>query len=110
MKVVQFDLHGYYPEHIYGGIVELIVEQAWEMGADTLILIHGHGRNRGVTPGFVNANTGYLGLQVRAALQEKDLRKWVKISTLYRGHNGSTSIRLKPNPSPTRTNFDVSQE
>jgi hypothetical protein len=45
------------------GVLAKIVEQAWEMGKRELILIHGHGRNRGITPGFVNTNTGFFGLQ-----------------------------------------------
>ena len=58
------DLHGLHPDDID---IERAVPMAWETGAARLILIHGHGRNRGISPGFVNTNTGYFGLRVRAA-------------------------------------------
>jgi hypothetical protein len=48
-EVGQFGLHGYYPGDIYNGLLTRIVQQAWEMGASELVLIHGHGRNRGIT-------------------------------------------------------------
>jgi hypothetical protein len=49
---MQIDLHGYHPaEIVWSGVLAKIVEQAWEMGERELILIHGHGRNRGITPG-----------------------------------------------------------
>lgn len=100
------DLHGLHPDDI---LLDKILEQAWEMGEPSVCLIHGHGRNRGISPGFVNTNTGYFGLRIRSALRHRDdLRKWIKISTLDRGHDGSTTIHLKKNPSPTRTAFDRS--
>ncbi len=56
---MRIDLHGYHPRQIvWNGVLAKLVEQAWEMGESELILIHGHGRNRGITPGFVNTNTG----------------------------------------------------
>ena len=51
------------------GALLAVVEQAWEMGESELVLIHGHGRNRGITPGFVNTNTGFFGLEIRKALR-----------------------------------------
>jgi hypothetical protein len=67
---MQIDLHGYHPaEIVWSGVLAKLVEQAWEMGERELILIHGHGRNRGITPGFVNTNTGFFGLQIRSALR-----------------------------------------
>lgn len=104
---MDIDLHGLHPNDLK---LDKVIQQAWEMGATTLCLIHGHGRNRGISPGFVNTNTGYFGLQIRAQLrQDKGLRRWFKISSLDRSHEGSTTIRLKTNPSPTRTIFDWSQ-
>lgn len=47
MEIAEFDLHGYYPGDIYSGLLTRIVQQAWEMGAKELVLIHGHVRNRG---------------------------------------------------------------
>jgi hypothetical protein len=47
-------------EIVWNGILTKLVKQAWEMGETELILIHGHGRNRGITPGFVNTNTGFF--------------------------------------------------
>ena len=82
-KPSTIDLHGHHPaEIVFNGTLAKILQQAWEMGEDKLILIHGHGRNRGISPGFVNTNTGYFGLC------------------------GSTSIKLKANPAPTRKKFD----
>jgi hypothetical protein len=67
---MQIDLHGYHPrEIVWNGALLALVEQAWEMGESELILIHGHGRNRGITPGFVNTNTGFFGLEIRKALR-----------------------------------------
>ena len=89
------------------GTLAKIVQQAWEMGESELTLIHGHGRNRGISPGFVNTNTGYFGLCIRQALRnDRSLRRWVKYTTLEGRTWGSTSIRLKVNPSPTRKHLD----
>jgi hypothetical protein len=105
---MQIDLHGYHPaEIVFNGVLGKILEQAWEMGEIELILIHGHGRNRGITPGFVNTNTGYFGLCIRRALrQDQSFRQWIKHTTLDCQQIGSTSIRLKPNPNPTRKKLD----
>jgi len=70
---MQIDLHGYHPrEIVWNGVLMWLVEQAWEMGERELILIHGHGRNRGITPGFVNTNTGFFGLEIRRALRHDE--------------------------------------
>ncbi len=67
---VKIDLHGYHPGNVTRrGLLLKLVRQAWECGENELEFIHGHGRNRGLTPGFVNTNTGYLGLEVRRGLQ-----------------------------------------
>ena len=102
------DLHGNHPPDIvFNGVLGDILQQAWEMGETELTLIHGHGRNRGITPGFVNTNTGYFGHCIRRALrQDRSIRKWIKHTTLDCRQNGSTSIRLKPNSSPTRKQLD----
>jgi len=108
MTTVEFDLHGYYPGDIYNGLLSRIVQQAWEMGASELDLIHGHGRNRGIVPYFVNTNTGLLGLAVRRTLKSSlELRQRIYHSTINRGDAGLTSIRLKPNPAPSRTEFEL---
>ncbi len=108
-KAAEVDLHGYHPDEVVGsGVLAQIVKQAWEMGATSLILIHGHGRSRGISPGFVNTNTGYFGLAVRCALRHDDeLRQWIKISTLDRSHPGATTVALKRNLEPTRGGFDA---
>jgi hypothetical protein len=54
ISTAEFDLHGYYSRDIYGGLLTRIVQQALEMGASELVLIHG--RSRGISPGFVNTN------------------------------------------------------
>ena len=65
---MEIDLHGYHPRQIvWNGALVALVQQVWEMGESDLILIHGHWRNRGITPGFVNTNTGFFGLEIRKA-------------------------------------------
>jgi hypothetical protein len=105
---VKIDPHGYYPREIIDtGLFREIVRQAWEMGEDSLTFVHGHGRNRGISPGFVNANTGYFGLRIREALRcDESLRQWIFYTTLDRWDMGSTTVRLKPNPEPTRKKMD----
>jgi hypothetical protein len=113
---MQIDLHGYSPDDLgcrygaaeNGGLLQKIVQQAWEMGETDLSLIHGHGHNRGINPGFVNTNTGFFGLCIRRALRRNDaaLRQWIKHSTLDCRDTGVTSIKLKPNHAPTRTMLD----
>lgn len=102
------DLHGYHPsEIVWNGVLEKIICQAWEMGEPCLSFIHGHGRNRGIMPGFVNTNTGFFGLQIRHALRhEIGLRKWILYTTLNCEDMGVTSIRLKGNRTPSRSALD----
>ena len=109
---IPVDLHGYYPTDITGypyattgSPLSRIIEQAWEMGAGSIRF--SHGRGRGLSPGFVNTNTGYFGVQIRRELRSDDgLRRWIKHTTLDCSHDGSTAVKLKRNPSPTRTDFD----
>lgn len=104
---VEIDLHGYHPDDICGEPLKKIISRAWEMGAQRLRLIHGHGRNRGISPGFVNTNTGYFGLRIRSELRhDTELRRWIKHTTLNCGHQGSTDVKLKANPAPIRTDFE----
>ena len=104
---MELDLHGFYPGDLEDGLLRKIIQQAWEMGERDLDLIHGHGHNRGRSVGFVNTNTGYFGLCIRRALRgDKTLRQWIKHSTLDCSDMGVTSIRLKPNPTPTRKALD----
>jgi hypothetical protein len=35
------------------------------------------------------------------------LRKWIKYTTLDCSDMGMTSVKLKSNPAPTRTQFDI---
>ncbi len=102
------DLHGYHPSAIvWNGVLNKIVQQSWEMGEPYLYLIHGHGRNRGISPGFVNTNTGYFGLQIRHALRhDKTLRTWIHHTTLNCEDMGVTWVRLKRNPTPSRAGLD----
>jgi len=102
------DLHGYHPSAIVGPPLAQLIEQAWEMGANRIRFIHGHGRSRGISPGFVNTNTGYFGLCVRRELRSnKDLRRWIKYTTLDCGDWGTTTVKLKANRNPTRTGLDL---
>jgi len=106
---MQIDLHGYHPREIIdSGVLQDIVRQAWEMGEQYLTFVHGHGRNRGISPGFVNTNTGYFGLRIREALRcDKILRQWIFYTTIDRRQMGSTTVRLKPNPKPTRKQMEL---
>jgi DNA-nicking Smr family endonuclease len=105
------DLHGYHPRSIQGGpIVEDLVRQSWEMGLSELTLIHGHGMNRGSPRPFANTNTGYLGLTVRHILRyDRSLRQWM-YAKFDVSDRGATTIRLRPNPAPSRTEFDALPE
>ena len=106
---MRIDLHGYRPsEIVWNGLLLKIVQQCWEMGETELRLVHGHGRARGKTPGFVNTNTGRFGLAIRRVLRHKRaLRQWIKYSTLDCRKWGVTSVRLKANPAPTRKGLDA---
>lgn len=105
---MEIDLHGYHPtEIIEGGILTKIVQQSWEMGEKEIYFIHGHGRNRGISVGFVNTNTGYFGLSVRSHLRHStELRQWLKHTTLNCRDPGFTSVKLKRNIEPHRTALD----
>jgi hypothetical protein len=105
---IAVDLHGYHPDDITGATLEKIVQQAWETGAERIRLIHGHGYNRGISPGFMNTNTGYFGLRIRGELRcaSAELRRWIKHTTLCCSDCGATTVKLKPNPAPTRTVLD----
>jgi hypothetical protein len=105
---MEIDLHGYHPDEIVAtDVLTKIVRQAWEMGDPYLRLIHGHGRHRGLSPSFVNTNTGYFGLRIREALRhDNQLRQWIYYTTLDCGDWGATSIKLRSNPAPTRTELD----
>jgi hypothetical protein len=111
---MEIDLHGYHPNDLDRfdeaegmSLLTKIVRQTWETGASELRLIHGHGRNRGISPGFVNTNTGFFGLRIRSALRyEKALRQWIKYTTLDCSDWGVTTVKLKPNSTPTRTHLD----
>jgi hypothetical protein len=94
------DLHGYHPsEIVQTDVLRKIIQQTWEMGENDVTLIHGHGRNRGISPGFVNTNTGYFGLEIRRALRHgTELRQWIRYTTLDCSHMGVTRVKLKPNP------------
>ena len=108
-RTLELDLHGYHPDDMCGLPLVKIVEQAWQIGAERLQLIHGHGRNRGLTPGFVHTNTGFFGLRLRGELRSNEvLRRFIKYTTLDCSHPGATSVKLKLNPTPTRAVFDHS--
>jgi type II secretory ATPase GspE/PulE/Tfp pilus assembly ATPase PilB-like protein len=43
---VEIDLHGYGPNDIvFCDVFQKIISQAWEIGAEDIYFIHGHGRN-----------------------------------------------------------------
>ena len=103
--VREIDLHGYHPTVLQNEwIVERLVQQAWEMGLSELTIIHGHGGSRGGPRPFANTNTGYLGITVRRILRGCE-RQWM-YAKFDVSRAGSTTIRLKPNPQPSRSEFD----
>jgi hypothetical protein len=102
--ILEIDLHGYHPDDID---LAKIIQYAWEVGAQRIRLIHGHGHNRGISPGFLNTNTGYFGLSIRRAIRyDEDLRRGIKYTTLDCSNMGRTAVKLKKNSNPTRTHFD----
>jgi len=106
---LKIDLHGYHPKDLRGDGLARIMQQAWETGADRVCLIHGHGRTRGRSPGFYNTRTGHFGLSVRRQLRHDVLlRQWIKYTTLDCRRWGETCVKLKANPSPSRSAIDWS--
>jgi len=106
VRRMEIDLHGYHPRDLD---LENLLKQAWETGADDVVLVHGHGRGRGKSVGFLNTKTGYFGLCIRATIRGNPrLKPWVKISTLDCRRWGSTTVKLKSNPNPTRNEIDLS--
>ena len=105
---MEVDLHGHHPDDfVEGRGLHALLKQAWEMGESEVCFVHGHGRNRDYPPPFANTNTGFFGLRIREALRhDRSVRRWVKYTTLNCKRSGCTSIRLKPNPCPTRTDLD----
>ncbi len=102
---IEIDLHGYHPDEID---IPDLVKQAWGIGASEFLIVHGHGRGRGITPGFVNTNTGYFGLRVRRAVRgNKALKPYAKISKIGCRHWGSTTVELKKNPNPSRARIGL---
>ena len=106
---MEIDLHGYHPRDIvWSGVLPRLIQQVWEMGESHLCLIHGHGRNRGISPGFVNTNTGYFGLEIRRALRhDPELRQWILHTTLdwrtSRLHNGQAETQWCPDSNKGRS-------
>src|ERR1700675_2205030 len=97
------DFHGYHPsEIVQTDVLKKIIQQTWEMGENDVTLIHGHGRNRGISPGCFNTNTGYFGLEIRRALRhDKELRQWIRYTTLDCSDMGVTRVKLNPTQGPT---------
>lgn len=119
---MKIDLHNYRPKDLNlngysayqrkkfnGDGLARIIQQAWETGAEKLCLVHGHGRSRGKSPGFVNTKTGRFGIAVRRQLRNNVLfRQWIKHSTLDCRDWGATTVKLKANPAPSRSALDWS--
>ena len=103
------NLNGYRRKNPKGDGLARIIQQAWETGAEKLCLIHGHGRSRGKSPGFYNTKTGRFGLAVRWQLRHNvRLRQWIKYTTLDCRDWGATTVKLKANPAPSRSELDWS--
>jgi DNA-nicking Smr family endonuclease len=69
IKVIKIDLHGYHPsEIVQTDVLKKIIQQTWEMGENYVTLIHGHGRNRGISRQVLLIQTqGTLGWKFVAA-------------------------------------------
>lgn len=107
-SVLEVDLHGYHPRTVdESGLLAKIIKQAWEMGALELVIIHGHGMWRATRRPFANTNTGFLGLSVRSYLRNAGPRGWM-FAKIDVHHDGSTTVKIKPNPNPTRADVDWS--
>lgn len=106
---VRIDLHGYRPAEILrNGLLLDIARQCWEMGESELRLIHGHGSARGKSPGFFNTKTGVFGLNIRRFLRRnREVRQWIKYTTLDCREWGVTKVKLKANPAPSRKSLDA---
>ena len=106
---MRIDLHGYRPSEIMrNGLLTKIAQQCWEMGESELRLIHGHGRARGKSPGFFNTKTGVFGLAIRGFLRRnREVRQWIKYTTLDCRKWGMTKVKLKANPAPSRKGLDA---
>ena len=106
---MKIDLHIYRPKDLKRDGLAKIIQQAWETGAEKLCLVHGHGRSRGRSPGFYNTRTGHFGLTVRRQLRRNVLlRQWIKYTTLDCRSWGATTVKLKANPAPSRSELDWS--
>jgi hypothetical protein len=107
---VTVDLHGYHPDQVTGYPLECLIAQAWEMGADRLRLVHGHGRHRRTAGRPVcGNNSGFLGLRLRNELEcpSFEMRRYLSSTVFDRRHVGQTIVRLKKNPNPTREALDL---
>ena len=61
------------------------------------------------SPGFYNTKTGRFGLIVRWQLRRNvRLRQWIKYTTLDCRDWGATTVKLKANPAPSRSELDWS--
>ena len=106
---MKIDLHCYRPKDLKNDGLAKIIQQAWETGAEKLCLVHGHGRSRGRSPGFYNTKTGRFGLFVRWQLRHNvRMRQWIKYTTLACREWGATTVKLKANPAPSRSELDWS--
>jgi len=80
VRPMEIDLHGYHPRDVvWSGVLAKLVQQAWEIGESCLCLrFMAIGRNRGISPGFVNTNTDSFGLDIRRCLRHNvALRQWI---------------------------------
>ena len=94
------DLHGHRPSDIvWNGTLAKIVQQCWEMGEGDLRLVHGHGR-AAKTPGFVNTNTDVFAGDPSCLRHKRQLRQWIKYTTLDCREWGVTKVKLNAIPRP----------
>ena len=62
----------------------------------------------GVSPGFVNTNTGFFGQEIRKALRHDErLRRWIHYTTLDCSSPGHSRVSSKINLSHMRTRLDL---
>jgi hypothetical protein len=103
--IIEVDLHGLHPNEFLGLPLLEIIEQAWRSGASRLVLIHGHGFNRGLPDYY---GTGLLGHLIRGYLKrDYHIGHFIKRRTIDCRNPGVTSVALQKNPRPVASSFTI---
>lgn len=106
---IAVDLHGFHPDEITGWPLESLLQQAFEMGADRLRLVHGHGRDRPTGIRVTGFNTGFLGIRIRQELDRPSaaMRRYMSSPLVDKQHPGFTTVTIRKNPNPARDELEL---